>query len=270
MRNSFLLRSATGTHKRCDEWFNWALHCESERTGRLAARHDILDVSTLSPLQLTGAALPLMQAFMERTKHYPETVARITSCGNSWAGLAIWAVVKNAVDPATRAKLAVLGTPFRHTLRERNSAAVLPPSFGGIYAPFVRDEDGVLSVAARSRYDLRVCLRAGERLNARWCILARDIEGSAATAAAGSVGPGDAEGSVVVAEPKRVARTDGVQHIVIAAPAEEGCVATLSWDNRYSWLRAKQLWLRAVVEGAAATVAADPSAAADAATGTAT
>ena len=240
---------------RCDEWFNWALHCESERTGMLAARHDILDVSTLSPLQLTGAALPLMQAFMERTKHYPETVARITSCGNSWAGLAIWALVKNAVDPATRAKLAVLGMPFRHTLRESNSAAVLPPSFGGIYAPFARDEDGVISVAARSRYDLRVRLEAGERLHARWCVLARDIESSAATSAV-TLEDAGAEGSVVVAAPQRVASTDGVQHIVLAAPAEAGCIATLSWDNTYSWLRAKSLWLRAVVEGGAATTAA--------------
>ena len=40
------------------------------------------------------ASLKLIGKVTECTKHYPEACARITSCGNGWAAVALWKVRK--------------------------------------------------------------------------------------------------------------------------------------------------------------------------------
>ena len=168
--------------------------------------------------------------------------------------IAIWALVKGFVDPQTREKLAVLGTDFHSDLRFRIPAHVLPLSFGGTYCPpswVVLNDDGepeketTVVVAARSSYELRVRLETAERIDVTWCVKSLDVGFSVTreSVAAIAADTNTSEKEIVV-ESLNVTSEDGEQVAAVDGLLFAPCVVTFLWDNTYSWLRTKPLWLR--------------------------
>lgn len=62
---------------------------------------------------------------------YPETMGKFYIINAPWAFSAVWAVIKPWLDPATVAKINILGSGYQETLLKQIPAENLPNEFGG-------------------------------------------------------------------------------------------------------------------------------------------
>ena len=122
-----------------DQYRDLLLHAETvathgaRLTGGLVAFHDVICVDNIGVAPFDLAGLRLVKAVSENSKHYPETVGRITSCGNSWLALTAWKVIKRFVPAHTTRKIAVLGVHYAPTLLEVVPPTALSRRMGGLH-----------------------------------------------------------------------------------------------------------------------------------------
>ena len=155
------------------------LHRRSERlgtglVGALAAFHDLILVENIGVAPFDLAGLRLIRTISENAQHYPETVGRITSCGNGWWAVAAWKAIRPFVPVRTTQKITVLGAQYTAQLARVVPMGALPRRAGGL-ARFERldrrfvaelgaDASGACrattAVSARSSCCLRVRLSA--------------------------------------------------------------------------------------------------------------
>ena len=87
-----------------EEHGNLTLHELSEQAGKLIARHDVINVVNFGFFQWNKACYDLLGPIFEAGKHYPESVRKITSCGNGSVAVAAWQVMKNFIPERTKKK----------------------------------------------------------------------------------------------------------------------------------------------------------------------
>ena len=93
-----------------DEWWHCALWRESKAAGRMLARVDVVAVHELSLFHFDISASRCLMKILEGSKHYPESCARLVTCGNGKALLAMFkAVIEPFMPKHTKEKLLVLG-----------------------------------------------------------------------------------------------------------------------------------------------------------------
>ncbi|GMI33775.1 hypothetical protein TeGR_g3651 [Tetraparma gracilis] len=117
-----------------DVYFDIVLHKLSESRGSLAQRHDLLTVlnPSIGIFQFSPAALRLINRVSANQKHYPESVGRITSCGNGALAVGIWKIIRPWVPKHTTEKIRVLGTAFEEQIMEDfDSKSQLFARYGG-------------------------------------------------------------------------------------------------------------------------------------------
>jgi len=120
MRGSFAL----------DAYFNLVLHRKSCELNKLYMRHDLLNVASIGFFQFTPAALRLMLKIMNTQKHYPESTARITSCGNTAAAVLLYnKIIRPFVPKRVTDKVAVLGKKFTTKLLEDVEEGEMPEGY---------------------------------------------------------------------------------------------------------------------------------------------
>jgi len=114
-----------------DEYFDIVLQRLTEERGSLARRHDLLNVSnpSIGLLQFTPAAVRLITQSTEGSQHYPEAVARITSCGNGYLAIGLWKIISPFVPKHTKQKIQVLGTKYYSTLLQDITEENIPTAF---------------------------------------------------------------------------------------------------------------------------------------------
>jgi hypothetical protein len=115
-------------------YFDIVLHKLSESRGSLAQRHDLLTVlnPSIGIFQFSPAALRLINRVSANQKHYPESVGRITSCGNGALAVGIWKIIRPWVPKHTTEKIRVLGTAFEEQIMEDfDSKSQLFARYGG-------------------------------------------------------------------------------------------------------------------------------------------
>lgn len=97
-----------------DVFFEIQLERLSIKEQKLAQRHDLLIVSNpyIGLFQFSPSALKLICSVSMNFKHFPETIAKITSCGNNMVAVGIWKVIRPFVPKHTTKKISVLGTSF--------------------------------------------------------------------------------------------------------------------------------------------------------------
>lgn len=114
-----------------DEYFDIVLHRLTEERGLLVRRHDLLSVSnpSIGVLQFTPGAIGLIQKSTAGSQHYPEAVARVTSCGNGMFALGLWKLINPFVPEHTKRKIQVLGTTYYPNLLEVIEENEIPDAF---------------------------------------------------------------------------------------------------------------------------------------------
>ena len=90
-----------------EEYSNIRLHAMSVARGRLVARHDVINVSQFGIFQWNKACYAMLTPVFEGNKHYPESVVKITSCGNGRVAILAWRVMRVFVPARTKKKLCV-------------------------------------------------------------------------------------------------------------------------------------------------------------------
>lgn len=115
-----------------DAYFNIVLSRKSAEKNRLYMRHDLLTVDTIGFFQFTPAALRLMLSIMNTQKHYPESTARITSCGNGAAAVLLYnKIIRPFVPKRVTDKVAVMGKKFTDSLKIEVDESCLPELYKG-------------------------------------------------------------------------------------------------------------------------------------------
>ncbi len=116
-----------------DAYHDIILHRLTVERGTLAMRHDLLNVLNppISAFQFTPRALGLINKVAANQKHYPEAVARITSCGNTMVAVGIWKLIRPFVPKHTTEKVRVLGRDFGPYVREEVDDDQLFKRYGG-------------------------------------------------------------------------------------------------------------------------------------------
>jgi hypothetical protein len=116
-----------------DEFFDIRLERLSEERGRQARRHDLLNVHSpgIGYFQFTPAAIRCIQSSTAGSKHYPESIAKISSCGNGRFILGIWTLISPLVPEHTYKKAGVFGMDYRDNLLRDIAEEELPLDYGG-------------------------------------------------------------------------------------------------------------------------------------------
>jgi hypothetical protein len=101
-----------------DCYFEILLERLSLQNLRLMQRHDLLIVSnpSIGLFQFSPSALRLIKRISMNSKHFPETIAKITSCGNNMMAVGIWKIIRPFVPKHTTEKITVLGSSFQEEL----------------------------------------------------------------------------------------------------------------------------------------------------------
>jgi hypothetical protein len=97
----------------------------------LVARHDVINVVNFGFFQWNKACYDLLGPIFEGGKHYPESVRKITSCGNGSVAVAAWQIMKHFIPERTKRKLRVLGTSFVPDLLTEIPLQCIPLVWGG-------------------------------------------------------------------------------------------------------------------------------------------
>ena len=116
-----------------DVYFDLVLHDLTLERGMLARRHDLLNVNnpSIGMFQFTPGAIGLIQKSTAGSKHYPEAVAKISSCGNGMFALGIWKLIAPFVPKHTVSKIQVLGKNYKKDLLVDIEENNIPEYFGG-------------------------------------------------------------------------------------------------------------------------------------------
>jgi len=105
-----------------DEYWSIELERASLRSSRLVARHDIIFVGLLGLFHFDIASIRLFPRLLAGSKHYPESVRRITSAGNFRAIVGMYnRLIRPLVPTHTAEKLNVLGAVFKIDLADGRS-----------------------------------------------------------------------------------------------------------------------------------------------------
>jgi hypothetical protein len=259
-----------------DEYWNLKLEYLSEQRGKLVARHDMINVLHLPLTHFDLPSLRLITSITEGSKHYPESVARITSCGNGVVAVTAWGFIKHFVPKHTTKKIRVLGTNFAPELCDFVGAGILPVAMGGFRryqqfdARWFEPEGGALaasssagagadgrtliSIPARSAHSYTFVLSAARmKLQWNWLLRAHTIKFSAIFLP--EVAKEGAEQEEQTPYPVQVydsaggsgagAASDGTggNRDVYRGEFEAPCAGrlVLHWDNSGSMFRAKQV-----------------------------
>jgi len=104
-----------------DCFFEIMLERLSIKNQKLMQRHDLLIVMnpSIGLFQFSPAALMLIKRVSLSSKHFPESIAKITSCGNNLVAVGIWKIIRPFVPRHTTEKITVLGTGFQEDLRTK-------------------------------------------------------------------------------------------------------------------------------------------------------
>ena len=114
-----------------EEYSNLKLHDLTVERGHLVARHDVINVSNFGLFQWNKECYSLITKVFAGNTHYPESVVKITSCGNGSVAVMAWKVMKHFVPERTKRKLSVLGTTFIPDLIDEVPFHHLPLTWGG-------------------------------------------------------------------------------------------------------------------------------------------
>jgi len=97
-----------------DVYFELNLERLSVKNQRLVQRHDLLLICnpSIGIFQFSPSTLKLIRSVSMNSKHFPESIAKITSCGNNMVAVGIWAIIKPFVPKHTTEKISVFGTNF--------------------------------------------------------------------------------------------------------------------------------------------------------------
>jgi hypothetical protein len=262
-----------------DEYWNLKLEYLSEQRGRLVARHDMINVAHLPLTHFDLPSLRLVTSITEGSKHYPEAVARITSCGNGVVAVTAWGFIKHFVPKHTTEKIRVFGTNFAPDLCNAVGPGNLPVAMGGFrrYEHFdVRwfeqaagnsgagagagvDGRTLIMIPARSLHTYSFPLAGvGAKIQWNWMLRAHTIKFSATFDPDGGESSDANEGGEqlqpIVPCPVQVYDSAGRQGAAVDSNAntargmqrgefEAPCAGqlVLQWDNTGSVFRSKQL-----------------------------
>lgn len=156
-----------------EEHGNILLHKLSCKAGKLVARHDVINVVNFGFFQWNKACYDLLTPIFEGGKHYPESVRKITSCGNGSVAVAAWQIMKHFIPDRTKRKLRVLGTSFVPDLLTEIPLQCIPLVWGGAGFGSAFDEawtqttermDGdpnTYTIGRRDRVEVKVGVPAG-------------------------------------------------------------------------------------------------------------
>ena len=267
-----------------EEHANLTLHEMSTKAGKLVARHDVINVVNFEFFQWNKSCFDLLTPIFEGGKHYPESVRKITSCGNGNVALAAWQLMKHFIPERTKQKLRVLGTSFLPDLLTEIPLACIPLAWGGagFGSPFDeawthRTTEGgapnTFIIGRRDTLDVKVGMKAGSMVSLSVTLLDYTLgmsiwfapvgrHSSCSRVAAVGEAQGkrrndeltkDGDGSTkeltfeMVAPPQMIESSRG-EYVVQPWVAPSRGVFKVRFDNTFSMLRGKTVQVHLVVK----------------------
>ncbi|GMH46627.1 hypothetical protein TrVE_jg3208 [Triparma verrucosa] len=103
-----------------DVYFSILLDNLSVKNNRLVQRHDLLCCTnpSIGLFQFTPSTLSLIRKIGANSKHFPESISKITSCGNNIVAVGLWKIIRPFVPKHTTEKIRVLGMDYKDILKE--------------------------------------------------------------------------------------------------------------------------------------------------------
>jgi len=217
-----------------------------------AATVFIQDLSGLAMSHLTGPTYNMVHVFTTcDSNYYPETVRRVYLINAPSVFTVGWKIAKKLIDPTTLEKVVILGTNFKDELRKVIPPESLPIEYGGEldYRPSgggsIKEVKGAMTKLFRQEVSTHysVTLFVNEGSNIGWQFRTKHYDIAFGVLYSPSEGGEKETIHEVKREDSHKSLIEGLKRV------EKKGYYTLSWDNSYSWSRAKFLKYLVFLDG---------------------